>query len=184
MHSSEPATVAPRVARGFCASRNLFAAFACALALSASASTPAKLIGQPAPEFVLRALNDNNLRLSEHLGEVVLINFWASWCGPCKQEMPKLDELNDKYHRAGLVLVGINIDEDPHKAVEMANAIKVSYPLLMDDRKDVARAYFVASLPATIIVDREGVVRYVNEGYKAGTEKQYQEELRKLLNQQ
>src|SRR5262249_17939488 len=103
-----------------------------ALTLTASAAAPTKLIGQPAPEFVLRSIDGENVRLSEHLGEVVLVNFWASWCGPCRQEMPKLEELNAKYHRAGLLLVGVNVDEEAPKALEMAQAIKVGYPLLMD----------------------------------------------------
>lgn len=155
-----------------------------AVTLTASAASPTKLIEQPAPEFVLRSIDGENVRLSEHLGEVVLLNFWASWCGPCRQEMPKLDELNSKYHRAGLLLVGVNVDEEAPKALAMAQAMKVGYPLLMDPNKDTVRAYQISVLPATVIIDREGVIRYVSQGYKPGAEKQYQDELHKLLNQQ
>jgi thiol-disulfide isomerase/thioredoxin len=124
-----------------------------------------------------------SVRLSEHLGEVVVINFWATWCGPCRQEMPLLDALYAKYQLAGLVLLSVNIDESVPPAVEMAQTLKVSYPVLFDTRKDVSRAYDVSAMPVTVLVDRAGVVRYVSEGYKPGYEKRYTEKLRELLNE-
>jgi peroxiredoxin len=149
--------------------------------ISASALAAPPLVSEPAPDFALRALERENVRLSEHLGEVVLLNFWATWCGPCRQEMPLLDALYSKYQRAGLVLLGINIDEDREHATEMAQTLKVSYPILFDERKDVARAYQLGTMPLTVLIDREGVVRYVSEGFKPGYEKQYTEKLRELL---
>jgi len=146
-------------------------------------SSTEQMVGQPAPDFALRSLEGANLRLSEHLGEVVVINFWATWCGPCRQEMPLLDELYGKYRRAGLVLLGVNLDDTQDRAIEMARTLKVTYPVLLDTRKDVARAYQVGSMPVTILIDREGVVRHVSEGYKPGYEKRYTEQLRELLNQ-
>jgi peroxiredoxin len=150
-------------------------------AMSSSALAVPPLVSAPAPDFALRALDRENVRLSEHLGEVVLLNFWATWCGPCRQEMPLLDALYSKYQRAGLVLLGINIDEDREHAIEMAQTLKIGYPILFDERKDVARAYQLGTMPLTVLIDREGVVRYVSEGYKAGYEKQYTEKLRELL---
>ena len=123
------------------------------------------------------------VRLSEHLGEVVLINFWATWCGPCRQEMPLLDQLYAKYRLAGLVLLSVNIDEEQAPAAEMARTLEVTYPVLFDARKDVSRAYDVGTMPLTVLVDREGVVRYVSEGYKPGYEQRYTEKLRELLNE-
>ncbi len=140
------------------------------------------LVGQPAPDFALRSLGDQNLRLSEHLGDVVVINFWATWCGPCRQEMPLLDEIYNKYKLAGLTLLSINIDDSAERASEMAQTLKVTYPVLLDERKEVSRAYDVGSMPLTVLIDREGVVRYVSEGFKPGYEKRYTEQLRKLLN--
>lgn len=147
------------------------------------ASADSALVGRPAPDFTLRSLANENLRLSEHLGEVVVINFWATWCGPCRQEMPLLDELYNKYRLAGLALLSINIDESAERAAEMAQALKVSYPILLDERKDVSRSYRVGTMPLTVLVDREGVVRYVAEGYKPSHEKRYAEQLRELLNE-
>jgi thiol-disulfide isomerase/thioredoxin len=145
------------------------------------AAVAADIVGQPAPDFALRSMKGPSMRLSEHLGEVVLINFWATWCGPCRQEMPLLDAIYTKYQRAGLIMLGINIDDDQGDAVEMAKTLKVSYPVLFDDRKDVSRAYQLGSMPLTVLVDREGVVRFVSDGFKPGYEKVYAEKLRELL---
>ncbi|HEY6640693.1 TlpA disulfide reductase family protein [Povalibacter sp.] len=158
------------------------ALIAAALLVVASPSPAADLQGQPAPDFALRSLEGQNLRLSEHLGGVVLINFWASWCGPCRQEMPLLDELHVKYKLAGLTVLGVNIDDSTERAAEMAKTLKVSYPVLFDERKDVSRSYAVSAMPFTVLVDREGVVRYVSDGFKPGYEKRYAEQLRELLN--
>ena len=162
--------------------RTFIALLACVSALL-SFSAAADIVGQPAPDFALRSMQGPPMRLSEHLGEVVIINFWATWCGPCRQEMPLLDELYGKYQRAGLVLLSVNIDEAAEPAIEMAQTLKVSYPVLFDARKEVSRAYDVSAMPVTVLVDRAGVVRYVSEGYKPGYEKRYTEKLRQLLNE-
>ena len=159
----------------------LLTALLCLPVLSGGAST--SLLGQPAPDFALRSFEDRNVRLSEHLGEVVVINFWATWCGPCRQEMPLLDEIYIKYRRAGLVLFSINLDEDRERAVEMAQTLKVSYPVLFDERKDASKSYQVSAMPVTVLIGRDGVVRYISEGYKPGYEKRYTEKLRELLNE-
>lgn len=143
----------------------------------------ADIVGKPAPDFALRSLKGPSVRLSEHLGEVVVINFWATWCGPCRQEMPLLDELYGKYQLAGLILLSVNIDDSVEPAIEMAQTLAVSYPVLFDTRKEVSRAYEVSAMPVTVLVDRAGVVRYVSEGYKPGYEKRYTEKLRELLNE-
>ena len=160
----------------------LLAALHAGLLVFPFASHAQLAVGEPAPDFALRSLGDQNLRLSEHLGDVVVINFWATWCGPCRQEMPLLDEIYNKYKLAGLTLLSINIDDSAERAGEMAQTLKVTYPVLLDERKEVSRAYDVGSMPLTVLIDREGVVRYVSEGFKPGYEKRYTEQLRKLLN--
>lgn len=143
------------------------------------------LVGRPAPDFVLRSWKGENVRLSEHLGEVVLINFWTTWCGPCRQEMPLLDEIYGKYRRAGLVLFSVNLDEQGNldAAREMATTLRISYPVLFDARKEVSRAFQASTMPLTVLIDREGVVRYVSDGYKVGYEVRYTDKLRELLNE-
>jgi peroxiredoxin len=151
------------------------------LGLTSSVNAAPPIVGTTAPDFALRSMKNANVRLSEHLGQVVLINFWATWSGPSRQEMPLLDALYAKYQRAGLVMFGINIDEHRDDAVEMAQTLQVTYPILFDERKDVSRAYQLGTMPLTVLIDREGVVRYVSEGFKPGYEKRYTEKLRELL---
>jgi peroxiredoxin len=139
------------------------------------------LAGQPAPDFALKSSSGQNLRLSEYRGDVVMINFWATWCGPCRQEMPLLDELYSRYQRVGFNLLGVNIDDDSSRAMDMIDELGVSFPVLFDSSKEVSRLYRVDAMPVTIIVDREGNVRHVHQGYKPGYEQQYLDQVRALL---
>mgnify|MGYP000567878005 CR=1 FL=1 len=136
---------------------------------------------EPAPDFTLKSASGVNLKLSEFRGEVVLINFWASWCGPCRQEMPLLDELYSRYQRVGFNLLGVNIDDDSSRAMAMINELGVSFPVLFDASKEVSRLYEVDAMPVTIIVDREGNVRHVHQGCKPGYELKYLYQVRALL---
>ena len=147
----------------------------------ASASGVTGLAGQPAPDFALKSIDGVNLRLSEFRGEVVMINFWATWCGPCRQEMPLLDELHQRYQKVGFRLLGINIDDDRRSATKMVRVLKVGFPVLMDERKEVSRLYDVDAMPATLLIDRSGIVRYVHHGYRSGYEQSYVDEIRELL---
>ena len=138
--------------------------------IAASSLASSGLTGQPAPDFALKSSTGENLRLSEYRGDVVMINFWATWCGPCRQEMPLLDELYSRYQRVGFSLLGVNIDDDSRRAIDMASELGVSFPVLFDAGKDVSRLYAVEAMPATVLVDREGNVRNVYHGYKPGYE--------------
>ncbi|MDQ6679470.1 MAG: TlpA family protein disulfide reductase [Pseudomonadota bacterium] len=121
------------------------------------------------------------LRLHEQRGKVVLVNFWATWCSPCRQEMPHLDRLYRKYHSAGFVLLGISVDDDRSKAAEFARKLGVSFPVLLDTDKAVSGLYGVAVMPSTLIIDRAGKVRYVHLGYLPGYEDTYETQIRELL---
>ena len=139
------------------------------------------LTGQTAPDFVLKSATGENLRLSEYRGDVVMINFWATWCGPCRQEMPLLDELYGRYQRVGFNLLGINIDDDSRRAMAMVNELGISFPVLFDEDKKVSKLYEVEAMPLTILLDREGTVRHVHHGYQPGYEQKYLNEIRSLL---
>jgi peroxiredoxin len=139
------------------------------------------LEGQTAPDFALKSSTGENLRLSEYRGDVVMINFWATWCGPCRQEMPLLDELYGRYSRVGFNLLGVNIDDDSRRAMQMIEELGVSFPVLFDAQKEVSRLYEVEAMPVTVIVDRQGTVRYVHHGYKPGYEEKYLDQIRSLL---
>ena len=147
----------------------------------ASSLASSGLVGQMAPDFVLKSATGENLRLSEYRGEVVMINFWATWCGPCRQEMPLLDELYNRYQRVGFNLLGINIDDDSRRAMAMVNELDISFPVLFDEDKKVSKLYEVEAMPLTILLDREGTVRHVHHGYKPGYEQKYLNEIRSLL---
>ena len=149
--------------------------------LAATSLASSGLAGRPAPDFALKSSSGENLRLSEYRGDVVMINFWATWCGPCRQEMPLLDELYSRYQRVGFNLLGVNIDDDSGRAMAMINELGVSFPVLFDSRKEVSKMYNVDAMPVTVIVDREGNVRYVHQGYKPGYEQKYLDEVRALL---
>lgn len=154
------------------------------LALGALATRPATaaLVPQaPAPDFRLPMPDGRNLRLAEQRGQVVLVNFWASWCGPCRQEMPLLDALYQRYKGLGFTLLGVNVEEDSAGADKWLRDTPVSFPVLFDRENRVSKLYDVTAMPSTVIVDRKGQVRFVHFGYTPGTEQQYQDQIRSLI---
>jgi peroxiredoxin len=153
------------------------AALAAACGLAPAAVAPAT----PAPDFTLRTMGGPNVRLAEQRGQVVLVNFWASWCGPCRQEMPHLNRLYDKYRAAGFQLLAVNIDDDTRAAADLAGKLGVRFPVLYDTDKKVSRLYDLTAMPATVLIDRDGNVRYLHRGYREGFEQKYEQQLRELL---
>ncbi|MEH6556386.1 MAG: TlpA disulfide reductase family protein [Oceanicoccus sp.] len=135
----------------------------------------------PAPDFILKSTSGENLRLSEQRGQVVLINFWASWCGPCRQEMPLLDELQQKYSKLGFTVFGVNVDKDPAKADKILKDIPVSFPVLYDSDGNVSKLFDVSAMPTTVIVDRDGNMRYLHKGFKPGYEDKYAANIKALI---
>jgi peroxiredoxin len=134
-----------------------------------------------APDFTLRSAAGPNLRLHEQRGQVVLINFWASWCGPCRQEMPHLSRLYDKYKSAGFVLLAVNIDDDAKVGANTAARWGLKFPVLLDTDKSVSRLYALGSMPATVLLDRDGKVRFMHRGYREGMEASYEQQIRELI---
>lgn len=134
-----------------------------------------------APDFTLRTIGGPNIRLQEQRGKVVLINFWATWCGPCRQEMPQLNKLYEKYRNAGFNVLGINVDDDSNRAVALASRAGLKFPLLLDTDKTVSRLYDINTMPTTVLVDRDGRVRHTHNGYVPGMEDVYEKQMRELL---
>jgi peroxiredoxin len=141
----------------------------------------AAVTGSAAPDFTLKSASGENLKLSEYRGEVVLINFWASWCGPCRQEMPALDELHNRYRALGFTVLGVNVEEDSRKAREVLKDLQLSFPVLLDDRSTVSRLYDIVAMPSTVLVDRNGNIRYLHKGYQPGLEDVYLQQVRELI---
>jgi len=152
---------------------------ALAAAVPTVAATPAA--NAVAPDFTLRSTDGRNMRLDELRGQVVLVNFWATWCGPCREEMPRLNALYEKYRRSGFVLLGVNVDDDPATALATASKLAVSFPVLLDTDKKVSKLYALETMPSTLLMDRDGKVRFVHRGYRAGTEADYEQQIRALL---
>jgi peroxiredoxin len=150
------------------------------MAASSLAAAPS-IVGKQAPDFVLRGLDGRNLRLSEFRGQVVLVNFWIRTDGDSRQQMPALDRINTTYQRAGLVVLGVSVDDDLRRSKEFAAAMSVSYPILFDTGTQLGKDYFLQKMPMTILVDRSGVVRYSAVGFKRGDERIYVDQIRGLL---
>ena len=154
---------------------------AAVLALATSSALPVVAPTTPAPDFTLRAMDGPNMRLQEQRGRVVMINFWATWCGPCRQEMPHLNRLYEKYASSGFVLMSVNVDDDTRNAAEVAAKLGVKFPVLWDTDKKVSRLYDLATMPSTVLIDRDGKVRYVHRGYLNGYEDTYEKQVREML---
>jgi len=152
-----------------------------AVPATATIAAAPSLVGQEAPDFVLKGRDGRNLRLSEFRGQVVLVNFWARWAGESRKEMPALDRINTTYQRAGLVILGVSVDDDERRAGEFAGSMGVSYPILFDTGEQIGRDYMIQKMPMTVLVDRAGVVRYLSVGFQRGDENVYLEHIRELL---
>jgi cytochrome c biogenesis protein CcmG/thiol:disulfide interchange protein DsbE len=112
----------------------------------------------PLSDFTLPAIQGGKWRLSDHAGKVILLNFWATWCNPCRAETPELVRLYDRYRSHGFEIAGISLDEDPDEVVpQFLRQYDVRYPVLLPPQ-DFALARYVESLPTTLIIDRSGRV--------------------------
>lgn len=151
--------------------------------LAPPAGVALPLAGSAAPDFALKSATGRNVRLSELRGQVVLINFWASWCAPCREELPLLEKLHARYGAAGFSLLAVNLDAERANAETLLKRLAVRLTPLYDADKRVARLYDIDAMPATVIVDRDGRVRYVHRGFRKGYEAKYERQVRELLQQ-
>ncbi|RCU50042.1 MULTISPECIES: TlpA family protein disulfide reductase [Corallincola] len=135
----------------------------------------------PAPDFTLKSSTGENIRLSELRGEIVLLNFWASWCGPCRQEMPELEALATDFADLGVKVLGVNVEQDPSEGMAFLKDITVSFPILFDKTNEVTELYDVDSMPTTVLIDRDGQIRFHHRGYKPGYEDTYRQQIKSLI---
>lgn len=127
--------------------------------VSASATGRGAVIGAAAPDFTLTDINGNRVSLSQFRGKVVLVNFWATWCPPCREEMPSMERLYRHYSEQGMVLLAINIEENGEQAVsQFLQGNDYTFPILLDTRAEVQNAYQVFRFPETFVVDQNGVI--------------------------
>jgi peroxiredoxin len=156
-----------------------FVVLALAVATSAFGAS-SSLIGHFAPDFALPAVVGDNVRLSEYRGQPVVLSFWGSGCGVCAKQLATLDKLYSTYRSAGLVVLGVSVDDNLQRAQQYARAHVTTYPLLLDAPKGVSRAFVIDRLPTTVLIDRSGVVRYVHSE-EGSDERSYIAQIRTLL---
>ncbi|MGC3980704.1 MAG: TlpA disulfide reductase family protein [Steroidobacteraceae bacterium] len=157
----------------------LMLAGVCDAQQTSSAPTAAEV----APDFALRSLSGSNIRLSEYRGSVVLLGFWARWCGDCRQAMQALNSVQAKYERAGLITLGINVDDSFEQAASMTQSLGLQFPVLVDTDKTASSLFNLKSMPLLVLIDRDGRVRYSHGGFERGQELLITEQLRQLLNE-
>jgi thiol-disulfide isomerase/thioredoxin len=166
--------------------RRILASVAAAalVALAAIPALPALAAGPPvgpAPNFTLSSNTGKPVKLSDYKGQVVMINFWATWCGPCRKEMPLLESIYKQYKNKGFTLLGVNVEPDPKASVDWLKKTPVSFPVLYDTNSDVSTLYKVSGMPTTVFIDKKGNVRAVHQSYNDGDENEYMSNISKLM---
>jgi thiol-disulfide isomerase/thioredoxin len=137
-------------------------------------------LDQPAPPFILADLNGNEISLDQYRGKVVMLDFWATWCGPCRMTMPILEKLQKEYPD-DLTLLAINILESPELVRPYVRKQNIKSMVLLDQKGSVSAAYGSNSIPMHVLIDRQGIIRHVQVGYGTNMEAQLREEINKLL---
>jgi cytochrome c biogenesis protein CcmG/thiol:disulfide interchange protein DsbE len=143
------------------------------------------LVGNPAPDFSVAPVTGahGELSLKQMHGKVVLVDFWGTFCTPCKSSFPKLQALNAKYAASGLEIVGISEDEaeDKGKIPTFASTFGAKFPIGWDEDRSISQRYQPETMPASFLIDRRGIVRFAHVGYRAGDEVQIEKEIQDLL---
>jgi peroxiredoxin len=118
----------------------------------------AKVSGKAAPDFTLPDIDGQHISLQEYRGKVIFLNFWATWCIPCREEMPALEQLHQKYQSKGLVVVAINLKESAEQVKGFFQKHTLSFPALLDHNGTIFREYLVAGMPTTYLIDRDSQI--------------------------
>lgn len=129
------------------------------------------------------AVNDGQtlFDLSAYRGKVVVVDFWASWCAPCRRSFPWLDSMQRKYGEDGLVVIGINEDNEPEDAEAFLNAFPVTFRIIADQDGKLAREYGLVAMPSSFVIGRDGELAVRHLGFKSAKENEYETTLRRLL---
>ncbi len=139
--------------------------------------------GHLAPDFTLKTLEGNTVRLSDFRGKkVVLINFWATWCPPCRLEMPTMQQIYSEYKDRGFEILAVNIESDAEQAIsDFVKELRLTFPILLDPDMKVTRKFRVIGLPVSVLIDRQGIVRSKEIGYHDWTTKASRKQVETLL---
>jgi len=137
--------------------------------------------GDRAPELGLADLEGNRISIASLRGKVVVVDFWATWCEPCREELPVLNRLYREHQDDGLVVVGVSVDNSADNVREFLREMPLQFPIVHDEGHQIAGRYGPSQMPTSYIIDRRGVVRYVHGGYRAEDAARIQREIRTLL---
>lgn len=138
-------------------------------------------IGEKARDFALPGTSGETISLASQRGRVVLINFWATWCGPCQEELPELARLQSKYRERGLSILAISVDNEPENVKTFLKKYDIKLHGLWDRDKKTAEAYAVEAMPSSYLIDRNGIVRAIYRGYDPKEFKRLEAEVEALL---
>ena len=131
---------------------------------SAPPAGPSSLIGKTAPSFPAQRLDGGTGSLESYRGQIVVMNLWATWCPPCRAEMPDLQRLYQAYRGRGVVVLGVDQGESGSRAAAFGASLGIKYPILIDQQQQYGRVYAALGIPTTIVVDRSGVVARAFDG--------------------
>ncbi|HTA43383.1 MAG TPA: TlpA disulfide reductase family protein [Bryobacteraceae bacterium] len=165
-----------------CAAAGVYLLWPLAAHVAAKAILDAHAVHQlnRAPDFTLTDANSRRVSLSDYRGKVVVLNFWATWCGPCKIEIPWFIEFQKEYEARGFTVLGVSMDDDGWKVINpFAAAVRINYPIVLGDEKVNMLYGGIDALPTTIVIGRDGSVAYVHAGLIDKAE--YQKEIVRLL---
>ena len=137
--------------------------------------------GKPAPDFQLPSLKKDSVKLSSYKGKVVYLDFWASWCGPCKKTFPWLNDLQKKYGKDGFEVVGVNVDAAKADADKFLVTTPAEFTVLLDPEGKVANSYELQGMPSSYLIDRGGKVHLVHRGFKDGEATELEGKIKDLL---
>lgn len=139
-------------------------------------------IGDTTPDFKLPQVQGNHFKsLSDFHGKVVYLDFWASWCAPCRKSFPLMNTLYHKYKKQGLEVVAINMDEEDHSLQRFLQKSPVDFTLLRDQQQTTAEKFQVAVMPSSFLIDRSGHIRYIHQGFKTRDINIIEQHIQKLL---
>jgi cytochrome c biogenesis protein CcmG/thiol:disulfide interchange protein DsbE len=162
-------------------SARLFTLLAFVACLASATAAFALGAGKPMPEIGLKDLNGQPVTTASLRGKVVIVDFWATWCAPCKEELPVLQRLYAKYGKDGLVVVGVSVDKDVANVRDFVKEMKLTFPIAHDPDHIATKRFEPPKMPSSYVVDRNGAVRFVHEGFHARDAKELEDQVKQLL---
>lgn len=145
----------------------------------------AKNVGETAPEFTGKSFSGNEIKLADFQNKVIILDFWASWCGPCRKEMPFLIELHKKYKDKDFEILAINIDEKESKAQKFLKKLETqpNFPIIWDKNSKISPMYDLETMPTTYLIDKKGNIIFIHKGFKDSYKEDFYKEIEILLNE-